>query len=95
MILDYGILILDNILMIETFEHIDFFFDCADVLFADWYFLHGYKDSIIEVYSFVYFSVSSFSDLLDQLIALDSFVFCKSAHRFFIIKLIFEWDIQS
>ena len=51
--------------MIEAFEDIDLFFDCTDVLFADWYLLHCDKNSIVQVDAFVYFSVGSLSYFLD------------------------------
>ena len=65
MILDDGILVLDDILVIETLQHIDFFFDSSNVLLADRDLLHGNQNAVIEVDTFVHLSIGSFPDLFN------------------------------
>lgn len=79
-IFDDSVLILDDVLVIEIFQDCDLFLDGADVLLADVYFLHGNKNSIVEVDSFVNFPIGSLPNLLDQLIALDDFALRKIIH---------------
>lgn len=65
MVLYNGILIANNVFMVETFEDVDLFFDGSDVFFADMYFLHGDEDPVVEVDAFVDFAVGSFSDFFN------------------------------
>ena len=80
MIFDDGVLVLYYVFMVETFEDIDLFFDSADVLFTYRYLFHGYQDAVIEVDAFVDFTKCTFTDLLDQLVALDYLAFCQTTH---------------
>ena len=88
-----GILVPYDIFMVEIFENIDLFFDSSDVLLADGYFLHSHQYSIVEVDAFIYLSVGSFPDFLDQLVALDSFVFRQTTHS--IINIIISFRNQG
>ena len=89
MILDDGVLVLDYIFMVETFENIDLFFDGADVLFADGDLFQGHKYAVIEIDTLVDLSVGSFSYFLDQLIAFDSFTLSQTTHS--IINIIISF----
>lgn len=71
MILDDGVLVPDNVLMVETLEDVDLLFDGPDVLLADVYFLHGHEDAVVEVDSLVDLSVGTFPDFFNQLVTLN------------------------
>jgi hypothetical protein len=87
-----GILVPYDIFMVEIFENINLFFDSPDVLLANGYFLHSHQYSVVEVDAFIYLSVGSFTDFLDQLVALDSFVFRQTTHS--IINIISSFRNQ-
>lgn len=93
MVLDDGVLILDDIFMVEAFENADLFFDATDVLLADGYFLQSHQNSVIEVDTLEDLSVGSLSYFLDQLVALDGFTLSQTTHS--IINIIISFRNKS
>lgn len=76
-----GIFVAYYVLMVETFEYVDFLFDGLYELLADGYLLHGYEAAIVEVDALVDFAICSLADLLDKLVALDRLVLNYIIHH--------------
>ena len=89
-VLDDGVLILNDVFVVEALEDVDLLLDGADVLLADGYLFEGHENAVVEVDAFVDFPVGALPDLLDELVALDGFVFRKTTHVDLLLYLIFE-----
>ena len=80
MILDDCIEILDDVLMMEILDEVDFLFDRLDFLFADRHLLHGHKHTIIEINTFIDQAISALANRLNYLVAFDYLVFISKIH---------------
>lgn len=89
MIFEDGVEILDNIFVVEVFNEVDFFLDGLDFLLADGHFLHGDEHAVVEVDSLVHQAVGPLSDGLDDLVALNDFVFVLGVHSKFNCVLLY------
>jgi len=94
-ILDNGVFVLDDVLMLEAFEDIDLFFDASDVLLADGDLFHGHQNAIVEVETLVDLAICPFSYFFNQLVVFNYFVFRQTTHSIINIMISFRNTVRS
>jgi hypothetical protein len=89
MVFDDSIKVLDNILMVEILDEVDFLLDGLDLLLADGHLFHGHEHSVVEIDALMHQAVCALADRLDYLVALYYLVFVRSVHEQVLTAVIF------